>query len=93
MWSVLALSLVGCGKMAVDGEVVDVTGEPVVGATVTLAGSRCQAVTDSTGRFELPCIPGTYDLHVSAEGYIEDKTEAFDANERKRYDIGAHTTR
>jgi hypothetical protein len=89
MWSALVLSLVGCGKMAVDGEVVDVTGEPIAGATVTLVGSHCQVVTDETGRFALPCLPGTYDLHIGADGYIEDKTKDFEATERKRYDVGS----
>jgi len=81
-------ALTGCGKMAVDGVVVDVTGAPIAGATVTLVGSQCQSVTDESGVFRVPCLPGEYLIHINADGFIEVKVENFDASERKSYDIG-----
>lgn len=89
----LLLALVGC-KMAVDGEVLDVVGQPIPGATVTLVSverSQCQTVTDAAGAFELACPTGVYDLHIGAEGYLDHITEDFDASERKRHDVGRQT--
>ena len=91
MTPVLLPLLVGCGKMAVDGTVQDVAGEPIAGARVTLIGSQCQAVTDAEGKFALPCLPGVYDLTIGADGFLAHDLAAFDASERKRYDIGVRT--
>ena len=44
--------------------------------------------TDAEGRFELVCVPGTYDISIGAMGYISESVDALDANERKRYDLG-----
>ena len=87
---VLAMAaLTGCAKMAVDGEIVDIaSGEPLAGVTVTAINSQCQTVTAAAGKFSLTCVPGSYDLLITAEGYIEENIEAYDAGERKRYDIG-----
>jgi len=81
-------ALTGCGKMAVDGEVVDVTGAPIAGATVTLVGGQCQSVTDENGKFRVPCLPGKYMVHINADGFLEIKVEDFDGSERKSYDLG-----
>ncbi len=82
-----ALLLAGCGQMAIDGEVVTVSGEPAVGARVTAMGSNCTTTVGEDGRFALPCMPGTYQLVITQEGFIEVK-EDLEALERKRYDVG-----
>lgn len=82
--------LFGCGKMAVDGEIVDASGEPLEGATVTAIGTQCQTVTDDHGRFSLACMPGTYKVSIGQAGYISDELEV-EAPERKRYDVGKRT--
>jgi len=86
--TLLLSMLAGCGKMAIDGTVSDVSGEPIVGARVTLIGTQCQTVTDAEGRFELPCLPGVYTLTIGADSYLAQDIEQFDASERKRYDVG-----
>ena len=85
---VLAIGVGGCGKMAIDGEVVDVTGAPLADAVVTAVGQRCQTRTDLEGKFSLVCLPGMFSIHIGYEGFIEHQIEAYDASERKRYDLG-----
>lgn len=77
----------GCGQMAIDGEVVTVTGEPAVGARVTAIGSTCAAEVGEDGRFALPCVPGSYKLAITRDGYIQ-LDQDVEATERKRYDLG-----
>jgi len=51
------------------------------------AGRLCQARSDAEGRFSLECLPNTYDVVVSAEGYTSEDLQV-EAPERKRYDLG-----
>jgi len=101
----LLVPLIGCGVMAIDGQVVDAEGAPIAGATVSAmpattattdadgsvrvdgAGRLCQARSDTEGRFSLECLPNTYDVVVSAEGYTSEDLQV-EAPERKRYDVG-----
>lgn len=83
----LAVLTAGCGQMAIDGEVVTVSGDPVTGARVTAIGTTCTTVVGEDGRFALPCPPGSYKLAITSEGYIQIDEEV-EANERKRYDLG-----
>ena len=58
----IALSLFLCGgtalaQNAVSGTVVDENGEPVVGASVIIKGTRLGVVTDVDGKFVLPSVP------------------------------------
>ncbi len=50
------------------GTVVDETGEPVIGATVKVAGTKTATVTDFDGNFTISCKPGA-ELEVSFIGY------------------------
>ncbi len=86
---VLAVALGGCGKMAIDGEVVDATGKPIANAKVAAAGAPCFAQTDDKGRFALECQPGTHTVVISAEGYTSEEFKQ-EAPERERYDSGRH---
>ncbi len=54
----------------VKGLVVDsITRQPVMGASVMLAGTSARAMTDEKGKFEIcPAFPGVYTLVVSAGG-------------------------
>ena len=85
----MLLTTVGCGQMAIDGEVVDAHGEPIQGAMITAAGSLCSTLTKEDGKFALECETGTYDVVVSAAGFT---TEQFrqEAPEVARYDSGRH---
>ncbi len=83
----------GCSRMAIDGQVTDVAGEPIVGAMVSaVGGAQCQDQTDETGGFELVCKPMRYELHIGKAGYIPEVLKDFDASERKRYELGTEIT-
>ncbi|MCB9762344.1 MAG: carboxypeptidase regulatory-like domain-containing protein [Alphaproteobacteria bacterium] len=82
------LVALGCGKMAIDGEVTDHTGAPLPNVMVTAVGTQCQTLTDESGRFELVCLPGIYNITIGLNGYISDEIEAFEAPARERYDLG-----
>ena len=81
-------ALTACGKMAIDGEVVDAAGNPVVGARVGAVGSLCEAQTDDAGKFAFECTPGPYDLSITMPGYVGEAVPTVQATERKRYDVG-----
>jgi iron complex outermembrane recepter protein len=68
----LAMPAAGAAQGAgtVVGEVVDAqTGQPVVGAKVTVSGSRAAALTDAQGRFTLRAVAGDQVLIVERLGY------------------------
>ena len=53
----------------VKGQVVDKSGEPVIGATVKVNGSNTGTVTDFDGKFELKNVPAGGALTISYIGY------------------------
>ena len=55
-------------NQGIKGTVVDATGEPLIGASVKVAGTTKGVVTDLGGNFTLNCKPGTT-LEVSYIGY------------------------
>ena len=63
----------------VKGQVVDASGEPVIGATVKVAGSKTGTVTDLDGNFTLQAAPGAT-VEVSYIGY---KTKSLKATAGK----------
>jgi hypothetical protein len=73
--------------MAIEGELVDVQGNPLDGAMVTSVGTACNSVTDANGKYDLTCQPGTHKLVMSKQGYLTEELD-FDAPERERYKLG-----
>lgn len=68
----LPMALVGCMEEArLDGQVVDIWGNPVEGATVVMEGQSERPLTDASGRFSLPYAPGTHKMKAGREGYIQ----------------------
>lgn len=63
-------ALTGFAQQKISGTVVDVTGQPVIGASVMVPGTTTGAVTDLDGRYELSVAAGT-DLVVSCIGYVD----------------------
>lgn len=73
---VLLLSVAGCStEPRIDGQVVDVWGNPIGGATVVLEGQAERPLTDANGRFVLPLQFGTLKLKAGREGYIQEHIE------------------
>ena len=78
-FAVFAMSLVSINAMAdpisVVGKVVDVNGEPLVGASVTEAGTSNGTITDLDGAFVLS-VEKNVTLHVSYVGYKDQDVRA-----------------
>ena len=48
-------------------------GAPVVGATVSILGTRARAVTSENGSFTIPNVaPGTYTLVFTKDGFVRE---------------------
>jgi len=83
------IGLTACSNMAIEGEVVDVTGSPIVGANISAAGApTCTTTTGDDGLFELVCAPDVYTINIGAAGYLSETLDQFDASERQRYPVG-----
>lgn len=82
-WRTMLLMLVLCvgfnanaQNITVTGTVEDNTGDPLIGAAVTLDGSKSKAVlTDIDGNFTLPGVPANGTLVVSYVGYETQKVK------------------
>ncbi len=59
----------------IQGTVVDAKGEPVIGATVQVVGSKAGSVTDLDGHFSLDAEPGAT-LRISYVGYLTKTVKA-----------------
>ena len=64
----LCLSLGAFAQIAVKGHVKDAAGEPIIGATVRVAGSQAATVSDFDGNFTIKAEQGAT-LNVSYVGY------------------------
>jgi iron complex outermembrane recepter protein len=53
----------------IKGKVVSATGEPIVGATISVEPTGAGAFTDEQGQFQIEAAPGKYALEVSFPGY------------------------
>lgn len=74
------------GQMAKDitGVVTDSSGEPLIGATVSVVGSTSGAITDMDGRFRLINVPDGATVRISYIGYI---TQQFTVDNRTNYTV------
>jgi hypothetical protein len=65
--------LVGCGQDPVlKGQVVDIWGQPVSGATVMIVGqANARIQTDNSGLYAMTRLPGSHEFKVGREGYIQ----------------------
>ncbi len=59
------------------GTVVDETGEPIIGASITVKGQKTGAVTDMDGNFQIQAAPGSTFV-VSYIGFTAKETKASD---------------
>ncbi len=71
---ILSVFMVGAvsaqtSKTSVSGTVVDETGAPMIGATITVPGTSLGEATDASGNFVLNVTPGTERVVVSFIGY------------------------
>lgn len=74
--STAAILLTACGgEPEIQGQVVDVWGNPVPEATVVLEGTSTRPTTDQHGNFTLPRVEGTVKLKAGRDGYIQGHTD------------------
>jgi hypothetical protein len=72
----LLLLLIGCPEpTAIEGQVVDIWGAPVEGATVMVVGGTERPLTDADGRYRLARVDGTFTVKAGRKGYIQDQLE------------------
>ena len=67
----LGIASVVYAQVQVTGQVVDITGEPIIGANVVLKGTGQGTITDFDGKFSLPDLPKKGTLVVSYIGYVD----------------------
>jgi len=73
----LFLSIGAYAQITVNGNVLDPTGEPVIGASVKVVGTTQGTVTDFDGNFTLENVPAGAKLAISSVGY---ETQEFTAS-------------
>ena len=88
--SSLLVGLVGCGSTSFTGSVVDVSGAPMTGSTITVVGTTCQGKVAEDGTFDVPCKPGEARIIVANTGYVSEE-RTLEAPEKQAYDLGAIT--
>jgi len=72
----LLVLLIGCKEtQTLDGQVVDIWGNPIPDATVVMEGQTTRPSTDAYGNFSLPLIPGKQKIKAGRDGYIQEHTE------------------
>jgi hypothetical protein len=72
----LLVLLAGCKEtQTLDGQVVDIWGNPVTEATIVMEGQTTRPSTDAYGNFSLPFIAGTQKIKAGREGYIQEHIE------------------
>ena len=67
----LGIASVVYAQVQVTGRVVDITGEPIIGANVVLKGTGQGTITDFDGKFSLSDLPKKGTLVVSYIGYVD----------------------
>jgi len=66
-----------CSTTSVEGVVVNASGAPVQGATVSRQASECSTLTRDDGRFDLRCDPGTWKISIRHPSFFS-KTDTVD---------------
>ncbi|MCP4642083.1 MAG: carboxypeptidase regulatory-like domain-containing protein [bacterium] len=73
-FAALALA-VGCAQPVVEGRVVDVKGDALPGAAVTVAGTPYQALTNARGEYRVSYRPGPVQVDCVKTGYTPGRLE------------------
>jgi hypothetical protein len=75
MLALLPLVLFACNPTpsTLEGQVVDVWGNPIEGATVMIVGGTERPLTAPDGRYRLPREAGPIELKAGKKGYIQDQ--------------------
>ena len=87
MLLVLGLVSTAAAMAQITGTVTDTSGEPMIGVSVVVEGSKTGASTDLDGRFQIKATPGQT-LEISYIGYVTEKVKV--AKDKTNYDIVMH---
>jgi hypothetical protein len=70
------LLLIGCPEPpAIEGQVVDIWGAPIEGATVMVVGGTERPLTDSDGKYRLARADGTFTVKAGRKGFVQDQID------------------
>jgi len=69
--------LAGCGEDPIlKGQVVDIWGQPVEGATVMIVGqANARILTDNSGLYSMSRLAGSHEFKAGREGYIQQHSQ------------------
>lgn len=82
------LWLLGCGRPTVSGRVLNVSGQPIAGATVTnTTGALCSTDTIEDGSFGLTCPGSDLRLAVVLDGWFSEEVAATGEGDRSVADV------
>ena len=82
------LWLLGCSRPTVSGRVLDVSGQPIAGATVTnTTGALCSTDTNEDGSFGLTCAGSDLRLAVVLDGWLSEEVAAPGEGDRSVADV------
>ncbi|UOR07303.1 carboxypeptidase-like regulatory domain-containing protein [Hymenobacter aerilatus] len=59
--------------MTIQGRVIDVDKDPLVGATIVVQGTQIIGITDADGCYKLTVPAGTYTLRCGSAGYYDNE--------------------
>ncbi|MBO3269407.1 carboxypeptidase-like regulatory domain-containing protein [Hymenobacter defluvii] len=62
--------------MTIQGRVIDVDKDPLVGATIMVEGTQIIGITDADGCYKLTIPAGRYTLRCGSAGYYDDEVSA-----------------
>jgi TonB-linked SusC/RagA family outer membrane protein len=75
----------------ISGRITDTLGKNLAGASVALAGTTYNAVTDEQGNFNLMAVPqGTYELTISYIGYQKLETTVVNSGKNIHLELNLH---
>jgi len=80
LWSAVYISLFSSLSFAqngkLTGKISDISGQPLEAATITMLHVNKNAISDTSGRYEIADVPyGTYEVEVRFIGFISYKTD------------------
>jgi hypothetical protein len=61
----------GCSKPIVEGEVKDISGQPLQGVSVKIKNTRLQTSTDEQGRYAIKYSLGAFTVLYTKDGYLD----------------------
>jgi len=82
--SIMLCSVAFAQGHVISGTIIDETGEPVIGANVTVVGTTNGTITDFDGKFTLSSVPENSKIQISFIGYI---TQTLSVGAQRQFNV------